>query len=377
MGRAHSSQSMFRETMDLATARALVAGLDVGILVVDAQDRVLYRNAKAAALVPAAPRIQEVFADFAFTETFPGWNAALERVRDKGDSLSFRCTGQDGESGERSALRVRCLPGDEVAFAGEPTVLIIVDTMEADAARQNASEMERQLSALDALLARIAHELNNPLDAVLRYINLALQSPEGAMKPRIKDYLTQSRVGAVRMMHMISDMLNHARGAETDESPRELDAVVREAVETHADAAERTGVAVTMALRSDDVVTGHGNRLFQVVSNLVRNAIDAMPEGGQLSISSRIDADAAAITIADTGTGLPADARRLFEPFFTTKPLGRGTGLGLAICKEFVEQRGGTIEALPRPDGGSVFVVRWPLNDRTDAPDQTRDESGG
>ena len=104
----------------------------------------------------------------------------------------------------------------------------------------------------------------------------------------------------------------------------------------------------------------NGN-LFQVFFNLIKNALEAMSAGGQLSISTRLAADNTfVVEFRDTGTGLPAEHTGvIFEPFFTTKD--RGTGLGLAICKEIIEQCHGRITAENAPGGGSIFTVYLPI----------------
>jgi signal transduction histidine kinase len=105
-----------------------------------------------------------------------------------------------------------------------------------------------------------------------------------------------------------------------------------------------------------------------VCCNLIRNAIDAMPDGGRLSITSGVVADDVVIRVADTGVGLPTSAEKIFEPFFTTKAPGKGTGLGLAICKDFIEDMQGTITAAPGESGGAVVIVRIPLSGCAQAP---------
>jgi len=101
--------------------------------------------------------------------------------------------------------------------------------------------------------------------------------------------------------------------------------------------------------------------LFQVFCNLVKNAIDAMPTGGTLTVITEIVGSEVVIRFEDTGVGLPAEIERIFEPFFTTKGPGKGTGLGLAICRDIVEKYNGRITAARRPAGGSVFTIRIPL----------------
>jgi signal transduction histidine kinase len=99
-----------------------------------------------------------------------------------------------------------------------------------------------------------------------------------------------------------------------------------------------------------------------VVLNLVKNAVEAMPGGGQVEVRAECRGGALVVEVADTGPGIPeADLPRLFEPFYSSKPEGQGTGLGLAISKDLVEKQGGTILACNRAGGGALFTVCIPI----------------
>jgi signal transduction histidine kinase len=98
-----------------------------------------------------------------------------------------------------------------------------------------------------------------------------------------------------------------------------------------------------------------------LLTNLVANAVDAMPNGGKLEVQARRDGSEVVLRVADTGTGMgPEVKRRIFEPFFTTKAAGMGTGLGLAICKEIARALKGRIDVESEPGRGSTFTVRFP-----------------
>jgi signal transduction histidine kinase len=102
--------------------------------------------------------------------------------------------------------------------------------------------------------------------------------------------------------------------------------------------------------------------LQHAIVNLVKNAFDAMPQGGTLTISTRRTGSGVELTVEDTGPGIPEAIRhRIFEPFFTTKPIHQGSGLGLLIAKEVVERSGGTIDFTNREEGGTRFRIRVPL----------------
>jgi signal transduction histidine kinase len=210
----------------------------------------------------------------------------------------------------------------------------------------SSSELE---SAADGQLARLAHELNNPLDGVLRYVALAAR----VAGPDAQAYLSAARGGLLRMAGIL-------RGAVTAGSAgvAPVGTLLADAVEAMRPRADAAGVAI--ACRGDARGAAAGAELYQVFCNIIKNALDAMPSGGRLDISLAAGGGEVAIEFADSGCGLGADGERLFEPGFTTKPL-TGAGLGLAICRELLERLGGSIDARPGLSGGSVFEVRVPL----------------
>ena len=129
--------------------------------------------------------------------------------------------------------------------------------------------------------------------------------------------------------------------------------------------AQTSDVKISRSYSSDILQIRIGN-LFQVFCNLIKNALDTMPDGGELSISTELAADGTVVVkFSDTGTGFaPENAEAIFEPFFTTKD--KGTGLGLAICKDIVERYKGRITAQTVLGGGSIFTVYLPVSEKKD-----------
>jgi len=141
-----------------------------------------------------------------------------------------------------------------------------------------------------------------------------------------------------------------------------INELIEQAIKTCTAAADANRVVVTADFQTESMPKVRGGRLYQVWCNLIRNAIDAMPGGGRLAITSGLVEGDVVIRVADTGVGLPEPVEKVFEPFYTTKPVGKGTGLGLAICKELVEGMQGTISATNVASGGAVFTVRIPVS---------------
>jgi len=219
--------------------------------------------------------------------------------------------------------------------------------------------MER-LAIIGKHAAEVAHELNNPLDGILRYINLTIRSIEQENVGKSKDYLAHCRQGLMRMIQIVSELLEFSRSNySVQEDHIKIEQIIEDAVKAMDTKLESSNVRIFRNYQPDLPLIRSGN-LFAVFCNLIKNAIDAMPAGGQLNISTRVMKDnTAAIEFCDTGAGFaPEDAEAIFEPFYTTKD--KGTGLGLAICRDIIKKYNGRITAENASQGGSIFTVYLP-----------------
>ena len=244
---------------------------------------------------------------------------------------------------------------------GEPVVPLKIPGDTASASASDAAGESMRMVALGRLAARVAHELNNPLDGILRYVNLAarVNKSEGG-DARIGEYLDKARGGLLRMAQITTGLLEFSRASHAPPEQATINRIIEDAIASMAGRATEAGVTVERNLLAVDMPVARGSNIFQVFCNLIKNALDAMPNGGALAVSTRIDAGDIVIAVEDTGIGLPEEADRIFEPFFTTKAPGRGTGLGLAVCREIIERYGGSITANRRQPAGTAFVVRIP-----------------
>jgi len=242
---------------------------------------------------------------------------------------------------------------------GEPVVPLKTPGPQVDAADSPGDAA--RMAALGRLAARVAHELNNPLDGILRYVNLALRvNHSGGGDSRINEYLDKARGGLLRMAQITTGLLEFSRASHAPPEQATINRIIEDAIASMAGRAAETGVSVERHFLAADLPVARGSNIFQVFCNLIKNALDAMPQGGTLTVVTRTEPDDLVIAIEDTGIGLPDEADRIFEPFFTTKEAGRGTGLGLAVCREIIERYGGTITAHRRDPKGTAFVVRIP-----------------
>jgi signal transduction histidine kinase len=164
------------------------------------------------------------------------------------------------------------------------------------------------------------------------------------------------------MVQIVSELLEFSRSTYTPQEYVKIEQVIEDALKTMESRAEAADISIIRNYTFGLPQVRSGN-LFQVFCNLAKNALDAMPKGGELRISTYLTADdTIAAELRDTGTGFPPDSTdAIFEPFFTTKESGKGTGLGLAICRDIVESYHGRITAQNAPDGGSIFTVYLPV----------------
>jgi two-component sensor histidine kinase len=386
---AHHKEGLDRATRIITPelALGLLDALNVGLLLVDRAGCVIHRNRTAATLLPAGDKLDELFTIPA-TNGSPipskSWSAILNNVINSDQAGTATCDSVPNGSSSPNSCRIRMLPLLNESCPDETRVVLLVDHSSANAVAsdpetfaapgQHKQGPTHQCSASPAIpgdaAARVAHELNNPIDAILRYINLAIRLSENVSEPKLHDYLAQSRSALMRMVEIISDMLIGPLAPCESTEPLNMQTVIEDAIRTHLLAAETANIEVTHDVVSGNIHPRHGTRLYQICTNLIRNAIDAMPNGGRLEITAlheptdpyqNIDAPAwLVIRVADTGVGLPDDVNCVFDANYSTKPSAHSGGLGLSICKEYAEAMGGTIEAAHAESGGAVFTVKLP-----------------
>jgi signal transduction histidine kinase len=208
------------------------------------------------------------------------------------------------------------------------------------------------------MAAGIAHEINNPLGVVLMYSHLLKEELADASKGR--EDVERIIAEAERTRAIVRGILNFAREEKVERTPTDINALVRSAVNgtlaTSPNEKFRVEFRLDPSLGPQQV---DGGQLRQVFDNLLKNAVEAMPDGGAIRVATEDGDGEFSVTISDTGPGIPKESLpKMFSPFFTTKMVGKGTGLGLSVCYGIVKMHGGTIQAANNAEGGACFTVR-------------------
>jgi signal transduction histidine kinase/ActR/RegA family two-component response regulator len=230
--------------------------------------------------------------------------------------------------------------------------------------REQFSQLEK-LSALGELASGVAHDFNNTLAGILGRAQLLQRTNDPEKIRRGLDIIIKTAEDGARTVKRIQDFARQRR--DHDFEPVSIDQILTDASEftrpRWKNCAEAENIHITLDLqnRSKARVMGDESELREVLVNMVFNAIDAMPEGGTLSLSSRIVAESVVITVADTGVGMFPDVRsRVFDPFFTTKGKA-GLGLGLAVSFGIIRRHGGNIEVDSQHGQGTKFRITLPI----------------
>ena len=217
-----------------------------------------------------------------------------------------------------------------------------------------------KLVSLGQLAAGAAHEINNPLTAILGYSDLL--ADDGALPERTRATAVKIREQARRTKSLVQNLLSFARQVPAERTLLDINTVVTNAVQLRALDLHSGGSAIELQLESVlPGVRGDNNQLMQVFFNIISNALDAMVEsgGGKLIIRTLRDRGNVVLLFSDSGPGI-REPHRVFDPFYTTKPVGKGTGLGLSICYGIVQEHGGKIFCYNGQTGGAVFRVELP-----------------
>ncbi len=248
--------------------------------------------------------------------------------------------------------------------SGEVNSLVAVMTDITDAAMLQAKLMHTEkMAAVGQLVSGVAHEVNNPLTAIMGFADLLIDNPE--LSSEVKEDLKLIVHEAQRTREIVRNLLSFARQTPPEKQAVDLHQVLRRTVSLRS--YDLINEGVQLIEQFDPMlpnVTGDAHQLQQVFLNILNNAFDAVRESGRsgrIVIGTMRLRDSVEVRFTDTGTGIK-NPEKIFDPFYTTKEVGKGTGLGLSICYGIVREHGGEIVCFNNPNApGATFAVRLPL----------------
>ncbi len=255
-------------------------------------------------------------------------------------------------SGKKIWLGLTLSPLKDSAGRTIGQILIFTDLTQLKAF-ESQMELRARLSSLGELSAGIAHELRNPLGVIAGYTKLLSKKLDSSLTPTV-DAISRE---IIVMDRIISDFLSFAKPAELNISDIDLKTIIENCVT--AVTGERGNIKLNLDINGLPVIKGDEVFLRQAFTNLIQNAVEAMPQGGELAINASSKGDFLDVAISDAGHGIAENIMdKIFLPFFTTKE--NGTGLGLAIVHKIVVSHGGNI-FVESSEKGTTFRIRFPL----------------
>jgi len=218
-----------------------------------------------------------------------------------------------------------------------------------------------RLATIGQLAAGIAHELNNPLGDILGFAQLASNSPD--LNEEVYRDLVKIVKSALYAREIIKKVLYFGRQTHPKEAQADLNKLIGEWIDFFESRCAKSGIQIVVERDEGlPVVKGDPAQLNQVLVNVVINAIQAMPDGGTLTIRTLSQKDWVSIRVEDTGQGIEEENKdKIFLPFFTTKEVDEGTGLGLSVVYGIVNEHGGYIEVESKKGNGSTFEIKFPV----------------
>jgi two-component system NtrC family sensor kinase len=342
-------------------SESIVESIDSGVCVVDpngsvrrwnsALERIIGVSREHALLQPLLRLMPEPLADL----LAPYFSLGSE---DSGRMHSlYKVRLPNAAAGEK-VVNISIAPLGEVeGFSG--SVLIIDDITEWVAMEEQMQQRDR-LASLGLLAAGVAHEVNTPLTGISSYIQMLQRRMQGDEEA---GHLLEKVEGqAFRASRIINRLLNFSRGTGSENEEVDFNVLIGDTLTLIENQLSSAGVRVVTDLEGNlNKIIGDRGKLQQVLINLLLNARDSMPDGGEIKITTRNVDRSISCAIADTGVGIPPESiSRIYDPFFTTKKMGRGTGLGLSVSYGIIQEHSGTIEVESEAGVGTTFTISLP-----------------
>ena len=276
------------------------------------------------------------------------------------ENLELRVKRSDGSMGHFS---ISLSPMRDESSQVNSVVVVMTDITDAALLQAKLAHAEK-MATIGRLVSGVAHEVNNPLAAILGFTDLLLENPE--VPPSAREDLQIILDETQRTKEIVQDLLSFARQKPAQREAIQLNTILRQTIKLRSYDFASHGVEVSEEFDENlENAMGDAQQLQQVFLNILNNAYDAIQESGnrgKIRIRTRRAVDCIEVAFIDNGTGV-SDPDRIFDPFFTTKQAGKGTGLGLSICYGIVRAHAGEILCWNNEgESGSTFVVRLPIS---------------
>jgi signal transduction histidine kinase len=242
----------------------------------------------------------------------------------------------------------------------------LAENREREKTQQAQLAHTEKMAAVGTLAAGVAHEVNNPVAGVLTCVENMRDDPDNAEMR--EQYLGLIHDGVKRIERTVASLLDFSRPRSMRLGPASLNESLKQVIDLVRFQLRKSGVEPHFELDPRDPwIVGDRFQIEQLFLNLVLNAVQAMPDGGTLTLRTRRQGAWEVVEVGDTGSGIPEAIReRIFDPFFTTRDVGQGTGLGLAVSYNIARAHGGGLEVETIEGEGSVFRVLFPADEDED-----------
>jgi PAS domain S-box-containing protein len=306
------------------------------------------------------------------SEWLDHWSASPRMIANSfnlhtdGTGIPVRCEGgllQAGDGNNPALIRVRCVHENEAPVAElVPLLKSEIESLQRQLVQQKAHDSQ-QIAVLRTTAAVFAHEIANPLNAVSTCMQI-LQSEIDHLSERkslVRDMIESASAEIERLTKLLNDFRSFARPQAIDFRKTSLRKVIEEALALEMADLRARNIAVDLDLQSLPALMLDGDKMREALSNLFKNAAEAMPGGGLLTINGHVrdEGKVAVVKVSDTGIGVPAGAD-VFQLFMTTKP--GASGLGLPIAAQIIASHGGRIQRIAKRAPGTTFEIWLPLS---------------
>ncbi|MEY4094453.1 MAG: Sensor protein ZraS [Acidobacteriota bacterium] len=342
----------------------ILESLDDGLLVIGPNDQVIRWNAALERLYGISrTAVLGKTADRLFDQDLIELLTAVRHDHPDGHTVFRVPVVARGElAGQRLLVNVTTVPLQSVAGGSTAGTIVILENITERSQMEEQLRISEKMASLGLLAAGVAHEVNTPLTGISSYTQMLLENADPA-DPRTP-LLEKIEKQTFRAARIVNGLLNLSRPSPAEQSERavvDLNQVIGDVLSLLEHQFEKGSVKIRRELGDGPVnVVGFEFKLQQVFLNLFLNARDAMPSGGWLTITTRVDGGEVVAEVSDTGSGIPPEhLARIYDPFFTTKPMGQGTGLGLSITYGIVREHEATIQCDSTPGKGTRFELRF------------------